>query len=52
MLAIAANMLGKLLAYQDQRSMTPTAAMEIIIQNIEEGNRQAIAEVTNSKGRA
>ena len=52
MLAIAANMLGKLLAYQDQRSMTPTAAMEIIIQNIEEGNRQAITEVTNSKGRA
>lgn len=52
MLAIAANMLGKLLAYQDQRSLTPAAAMEIVIQNVEEGNRQAIAEVTNSKGRA
>ena len=52
MLAIAANMLGKLLAYQDQRSMTSTEAMKIIIRNIEEGNRQAIALVTNSKGSA
>lgn len=52
MLAIAANMLGKLLAYQDQRTITPAMAMEVIAQNIEEGNRQAVAEVTNSKGSA
>jgi sulfur transfer protein SufE len=52
MLAIGANMLGKLLAYQDQRTMTRERGLEIIIQNIELGNQQAIAEVMNSKGRA
>lgn len=52
MLAIAANMLGKLLAYQDQRTITPAMAMEVVVQNIEEGNRQAVAEVTTSKGNA
>ncbi len=48
----AANMLGKLLAYQDQRTMTSAMAMEIVVQNIEEGNRQAIAAVQQSKGSA
>ncbi|MCK1430870.1 hypothetical protein [Bradyrhizobium sp. 87] len=52
MLAIGANMLGKLLAYQDQRTMTRERGLEIIIQNIELGNQQAIAEVMNSRGRA
>lgn len=51
-LAVGANMLGKLLAYQDQRTMTRERAMEIIIQNIELGNQQAIAEVMNSRGTA
>lgn len=52
MLAIGANMLGKLLAYQDQRTMTRERGLEIIIKNIEKGNEQAIAEVMNSRGRA
>lgn len=52
MLAVAANMLGKLLAYQDQRTMTRERGLEIIIKNIEYGNQQAIDEVSNSKGRA
>jgi len=52
MLAIAANMLGKLCALQDQRAYTPAMVMEIVAQNVEEGNRQAVAEVMNSKGRA
>jgi hypothetical protein len=51
-LAVGANMLGKLLAYQDQRTMTRERAMEIIIHNIEMGNQQAIAEVMNSRGTA
>jgi hypothetical protein len=50
MLAIAANMLGKLCALQDQRVYTPAMVMEIVVQNVEEGNRQAVAEVMNSKG--
>ena len=52
MLAIAANMLGKLLAFQDQRTMTRERGLEIITQNIELGNQQAVAEVMNSRGRA
>ena len=52
MLAIAANMLGKLLAYQDQRNLTSAAAMEIVIQNIQMGNQQAVAEVMKSQGTA
>jgi hypothetical protein len=50
MLAIAANMLGKLCAMQDQRVYTPAMVMEIVARNVEEGNRQAVAEVMNSKG--
>lgn len=52
MLAIAANMLGKLCAMQDQRSLTPAMVMEIVAQNVEEGNRQAVAEVMKSEGSA
>ena len=50
MLAIAANMLGKLVAMQDERTMTSEMAMEIVAQNIEEGNRQAIEQLMSSKG--
>ncbi len=52
MLAIGANLLGKLLAYQDQRTMTRERGLEIIINNIELGNQQAIDEVMKSKGNA
>lgn len=51
-LAIAANMLGKLLAVQDQRRVTPAEAMEVIARNIEEGNAEMIAQLTNTKGNA
>ena len=52
MLAIAANMLGQLCAMQDQRSLTPAMVMEIVAQNVEEGNRQAVANIQQSKGSA
>lgn len=45
MLAIAANMVGKIIALQDQRTMTPAMAMEIVARNIEIGNEQARAEL-------
>lgn len=51
-LAVGANMLGKLLAFQDQRTMTRERAMEIVIHNIETGNAQAVAELMKSQGRA
>ena len=52
MLAIAANMLGKLVALQDQRIMTKDMAMEIVIRNLELGNQQAIAQMNSPVGTA
>ena len=52
MLAIGANMVGKLMALQDQRTMTRERALEIVIKNIEAGNQQAVDEVMKSKGTA
>jgi len=51
-LAIAANMLGKLVALQDQRVVTPTRAMEVVAQNIEHGNKQVLDQLAQHKGRA
>ncbi len=52
LLAVAANMLGKLVAMQDQRTMSPAMAMEIVAQNLEHGNLDVIEQLANSKGRA
>lgn len=41
-LAVASNMVGKLVAMQDQRKTTPAGAMKIVMKNLEVGNRQAI----------
>lgn len=48
MLAIAANMVGKLIALQDQRTMTPARALEIVRRNIEEGNQQTMDSLLNA----
>lgn len=50
LLAIGANMLGKLAAMQDQRITTPSRAMHVIASNVEIGNQQAIEELMKSKG--
>jgi hypothetical protein len=50
LLAVAANMLGKLVAMQDQRTMSPAMAMEIVAQNLEHGNLDVIKQLTNSVG--
>lgn len=52
MLAVAANLTGKLLAMQDQRTMTRETALKIIQKNIEIGNQQVIAELHATKGSA
>ncbi len=49
-LAIGANMVGKLMAMQDQRTMTRERALEIVIKNIEVGNQQAVDELMRSQG--
>jgi hypothetical protein len=52
MLCIAANMLGKLIALQDQRTMTKERAMEIVLRNLELGNEQALAQMNSPAGTA
>jgi len=52
LLAVAANMLGKLIALQDQRKVTPAQAMEIVARNLEHGNKTILEELQKSKGTA
>jgi hypothetical protein len=53
LLAVAANMIGKLVALQDQRSVTPAQAMEVVAKNIEQGNQQVLEQLrTKTSGRA
>jgi hypothetical protein len=44
-LAVTANLLGKMIAMQDQRTVTPERAMEIVARNIELGNSQVIEQL-------
>lgn len=52
LLAVASNMLGKLLALQDQRSVSKDLAKEVMVRNIELGNQQAVELLTQSHGTA
>lgn len=49
LLAVAANMVGKLVALQDQRTTTPEMAMEVVARNIEYGNRAVVEGLANGK---
>lgn len=52
-LAIAAHIVGGCIALQDQRTMNPEQALELVAQNIDAGNAQTIAELaTKTAGRA
>jgi hypothetical protein len=52
MLAVASNLVGKLIAMQDQREVTPAMALQVVSHNIELGNQQAMAQVQETKGSA
>ena len=52
LLAIGANMLGKLVALQDQRITTPDMAMDVVAKNLELGNQQVLAQLGNTRGSA
>lgn len=52
MLALSAHLVGQILAMQDQRTIVPKTAMEIVARNIEIGNQEAINQVADSKGSA
>ncbi len=51
LLAVAANMLGKLIAMQDQRTTTREIAMETVLQNLEYGNQDVVRQLSRSQGR-
>lgn len=52
MLALAAHATGQILALQDQRTVTGEMAMEVVTQNIHQGNREAIDRLTRTRGSA
>lgn len=53
MLAVTAQLVGNLVAFQDQRRFTPELVMEMVAANIEQGNLMAVhGLVGNVQGRA
>lgn len=44
-LALCSQLVGQVLALQDQRTMTPAMGMELIAVNIEMGNKGAIEDL-------
>lgn len=52
MLAISAHIVGQIIAFQDQRTMSPAMAMDLVSKNIEQGNAEALAEVQKTRGSA
>jgi uncharacterized protein YejL (UPF0352 family) len=47
-LALLANLIGKLMAFQDQRKYTPEMLLQLISTNLETGNAQAIASLRDA----
>lgn len=45
LLAIAANVVGKLVAMQDQTTVSPAMAMEVVARNIQLGNHEVLAKI-------
>ena len=50
MLAVASAFVGQLVALQDQRTMTPAMAMEIVARNIESANQEALTSLRDAPG--
>jgi hypothetical protein len=52
MLAIVANLCGKVLAMQDQRKISVSEALVVLHANIETGNQEAVAMMSAPVGKA
>ncbi|MBV9863305.1 MAG: hypothetical protein JO267_14290 [Alphaproteobacteria bacterium] len=52
LLAIAANVVGKMIALQDQRMITTEAAMRTVAKNIEVGNQQVLEQLAQTAGQS
>lgn len=48
-LALAAHLVGQLIALQDQRTMTRDMVMQIVGANIEQGNQEAVGKLTSER---
>ena len=46
MLAVASQVVGNLIALQDETSVSADFAMQLVLANIEEGNRAALEDVS------
>lgn len=52
LLALASQMVGQLVAFQDQLVITPEMAMEVVGANIQAGNQAALETIINTQGEA
>ena len=52
MLAVASHLVGQIMAWQDQRTMSRVRALSIIERNIKIGIAEAIAQLNDTKGSA
>lgn len=52
MLAVVSQLVGNLIAMQDQRKYTPAAVMDMVAQNIEIGNKIVIDSIMATEGRS
>lgn len=50
MLGLVCQLVGNLVALQDQRKYSAKAVMEMVAQNIQVGNQEAIREVSSAGG--
>jgi hypothetical protein len=48
-LAVTANLVGRLIAMQDQRKYTPAQVMKMVGENIEQGNLEVIEGLLNEQ---
>ena len=48
MLALVSNLVGKLVAMQDQRKVTPQQAMDVVRTNLEAGNKAMVDQLLNA----
>ena len=49
-LALAAHVVGQIMALQDQFKYTPQQLTNLVVKNIEEGNRRTIEDFINAEG--
>lgn len=48
LLAITSHLVGQLIAFQDQRKVTPAIAMEVVQRNLEQGNAEVIGSLRDA----